>query len=92
MPTDIGLAVFVTLAAIWLFARIALRRRIRTWVESGRLTVRQAGVIYAASFAVLPLLALPWRNSPVDIAVLLAAAAVLFVGGVTIVWLATKGA
>ena len=71
---------FIGLAFAWFAMRLATQRWVRRRLEAGTISTDAALFIHAGTFAVLPLLALPFRNSPSDIALFVALSAGLFLG------------
>ncbi len=75
---------FIGLAFVWLVVRLVTQRWVRRRLEAGAISMDAALFIHAATFAVLPLLALPFRHSPSDIALFVALSALLFLGQLTL--------
>jgi drug/metabolite transporter (DMT)-like permease len=76
--TPFEAALFVALAIAWIVGRIVLRRWVTQRLRVGLITPLQAVLMLAASFAVLPLVALPWRHAPLEILALLVIGAAMF--------------
>ena len=71
---------FIGLAFVWLAMRVATQRWVRRRLAAGTISTDAALFVHAGTFAVLPLLALPFRHSPSDIALFVALSAALFLG------------
>jgi hypothetical protein len=73
-----SLAILATLILLWMGFRFLFRRWL--WHSSRVRTMSRRNVLLlnAATFAVLPLLALPWAGSPTAAVLLLALAAIVF--------------
>jgi hypothetical protein len=54
---------FLILVVLWIGGRFLMRRWLRRNLATGRISKRQAMTIHAASFAIIPLLALPFVSS-----------------------------
>ena len=74
---------FVVIVVAWLALRVGTRVWLRRKLASGAISADGALFVHAATFAVIPLLALPWRHSPSEIALLVAMSAMLFLGQLT---------
>ena len=75
---DSEVVIFVALTAVWFVGRIVLRSYVRRRLQEGTMTQGTALFALIASFAVLPLLAIPWRRSPTEIAFLVFTACAIF--------------
>jgi hypothetical protein len=75
---------FIGLAFAWFAMRLVTQRWVRRRLETGAISMDAALFVHAATFAVLPLLALPFRHSPSDIALFVALSALLFLGQLTL--------
>jgi hypothetical protein len=71
---------FVGLAIAWFTMRVLAQRWVRSRLAAGTISMDAALFVSAATFAVLPLLVLPFRHSPSDIALFVALSAALFLG------------
>jgi hypothetical protein len=72
-----SIALFLILVILWIGGRFLLTHWLWGQVVSGRISNRKGQIVYALTFAVLPLLALPWI--PWAWPYLLGATVVLFV-------------
>jgi hypothetical protein len=81
---------FIGLAFAWFAMRLATQRWVRRRLEAGTISADAAIFVHAATYAVLPLLALPFRHSPSDIALFVAMSAVLFLGQLTLIKLMVR--
>ena len=75
---------FVVIVIAWLALRVGTRVWLRRNLASGAISADGALFVHAATFAVIPLLALPWHHSPSEIALLVALSALLFLGQLTV--------
>jgi hypothetical protein len=81
---DTDFAIFLVLMIAWFIGRVLLRSWIGARLKAGTMTPSTALFALIASFAVLPLLAIPSRQSPNEIAFLVAAASAIFLIGVVV--------
>lgn len=54
------IAIFLSLLLLWIGFRFLFRRWLWRSMANGRITMKSAVVLHAASFAIVPLLALPF--------------------------------
>jgi hypothetical protein len=71
---------FIGLAFAWFAVRVATQRWVRRRLEAGTISKDAALFLHAGTFALLPLLALPFRHAASDIALFVALSAALFLG------------
>ena len=69
---------FVGLVIAWMVLRVGTRSWVERRLKTGAISANGALYLQAATFAVLPLFAIPWRNSLSDIAVLVGLSVALF--------------
>jgi hypothetical protein len=74
-----SIAVFATLVLLWVGFRVLFRRWLWRSAYARKMTRRNVLVLNAATFAILPLLALPWAQSTTAVVLLLGIAATVFV-------------
>ena len=74
-----SLAIFATLVLLWIGFRILFRRWLWRSAYARNMTRRNALLLNAATFAALPLLAIPWAQSIAAVVLLLIVAAIVFV-------------
>jgi hypothetical protein len=73
-----SIAVFATLVLLWIGFRLLFRRWLWRSAYARRMTRRNVMMLNAATFAILPLLALPWAQSTTAVLLLLLVAATVF--------------
>jgi hypothetical protein len=78
---DAEFTIFLALMVAWFIARVFLRSWVRSRLQAGTMTQGTALFILIASFSVLPLLAIPSRQSPNEVAFLIFAACAIFLIG-----------
>jgi hypothetical protein len=70
----------VGLVVVWFAVRMVTQRWAARRVQLGTMSIDAALFLNAATFATIPLLALPFRHSPSDIALLVGLSAFMFLG------------
>jgi hypothetical protein len=73
-----SLAILATLILLWIGFRFLFRRWMWRSAYARRMTRRTLLILNAATFAILPLLALPWAGSTTAVILLLVIAAGVF--------------
>src|SRR6187402_3682750 len=74
-----SLAILATLVLLWIGFRFLFRRWLWRSPQVRRMSRRNVLILNAATFAILPLLAIPWAGSTTGVVLLLLASAVVFV-------------
>ena len=74
-----SIAIFATLVLLWVGFRLLFRRWLWRSAYARRMTRRNLMMLNATTFAILPLLALPWAQSTTAVLLLLGVAATVFV-------------
>ena len=74
-----GAALFIALVVAWLALRFATRRWIGRHIANGTITMDRALQLHAATWALIPLIALPWASSMQGVGLLVALSIGMFV-------------
>ena len=85
-----SLALFLTLVLLWIGFRFLFRRWLWRSAYGRNMSMRRALLLNAASFAILPLLALPWAQTTTAVVALLVIAVVVFMFEIAISRLAIR--
>jgi hypothetical protein len=85
-----GFATFLTVVLLWVGFRFLFRRWLWRSAYGRNMSMRRALILNAASFAILPVLAIPWAGSTTAIVVLLIFAVVVFAVEIAISRLAIR--
>jgi hypothetical protein len=85
-----GFAIFLTVVLLWVGFRFIFRRWLWRSAYGRNLSMRRALILNAASFAILPLLAIPWAGSTTGVVVLVIFAVAVFVFEIAISRLAIR--
>ena len=81
---------FFVLAVGWTLFRIALRRWALPRLATGELSMANWFVLQAGTFAVIPLLALPFASFPNSTPLLIVISAAMFMGYLGMLWVAQR--
>ena len=84
------IAVFLIIVLLWIGFRFVFRQWLWRSAYGRNLSMRTATLLNAASFAILPLLALPWAGSTTAVVLLLVIAAGVFAFEIAIARLAVR--
>ncbi len=81
---------FFVLAVGWTLFRIALRRWALPRLATGELSMANWFVLQAGTFAVIPLLALPFASFPNSTPLLILLSTAMFLGYLSMLWVARR--
>ena len=81
---------FIVLAVGWTLLRVALRRWAMPRLATGELSMPNWFVLQAGSFAVIPLLALPFASFPNSTPLLILLSAAMFLAYLGMLWVAQR--